>query len=770
MVQEGDVAIGSWRSPLVLRMDIDPSIYFIVVVPDGKTEQASPMQGFSLTLCQYAWVIRQAALLPTNIYDFTDEGKKVLLARRMSGISPVNWYGQSPAAIRSMPQPSFAPFTLIVLPETELLSDYTQWAASSALKPTIVAKSGGDLSYEDLTVDGLQRHFLTVCDRIPSEINLESVKSARQAIGEWKAPAPRQLGYQVGGHNTVTPNLVALNAAGFEDTVSGRFDKQNLGLSAYVEQIVRTTNSILDEREQVGTRDLQRIFRRPPDLNLFAPSIYPSFFRRRPTSALSREEKKLFEGVQQALLRQSGYSYEARTAAQNSALLGRAFTDSNGKTEPSPHPLMWMRARELSLNTELMSSLAASEFSAVVRLPNEINRTLGSVRAFADHYRADRPHARKRLLAFRQVQNRLASSVPAEFLDLIRRSKTGIRVVSDAHLEWLNVDGLPLSIRKNCTRIPVTPGNLFVHNLSAQPPLLLTPDAFETVLVISALKRDDPIRGLFEIAFDTFEPKWRDHLRIKFVEVENADDLAEAINSFDGPLVIFDGHGSHPRNEAAKLRLGTNDVDVWNLKNKIENMPPIVVLSACDTHAADRNHATTANGFMFLGARTVLSTVFPLDARAAAVFAARLLLRVGTFLTPAIATFGQALTWAEVVSGMLRMQLLTDFLLQLLSKDMIDEERYEQIHLHGNMAINGQILDPFASVLSRLEEIGLSRNTLESEFESAIANSSVISYLQIGRPETILIDDRTRVEAQMKALEANYDLALNRERMESRSL
>jgi hypothetical protein len=41
---------------------------------------------------------------------------------------------------------------------------------------------------------------------------------------------------------------------------------------------------------------------------------------------------------------------------------------------------------------------------------------------------------------------------------VIRRSETGLRIVADAHLEWLDIDGLPLAIRKNVCRVPATPG------------------------------------------------------------------------------------------------------------------------------------------------------------------------------------------------------------------------------------------------------------------------------------------------------------------------
>jgi hypothetical protein len=62
------------------------------------------------------------------------------------------------------------------------------------------------------------------------------------------------------------------------------------------------------------------------------------------------------------------------------------------------------------------------------------------------------------------------------------------------------VDGLSLGIRKDVTRIPVTPGNSFVGALSADPPVVLTPKDFQRVLVISALERDEPSSGLVQHA------------------------------------------------------------------------------------------------------------------------------------------------------------------------------------------------------------------------------------------------------------------------------
>jgi hypothetical protein len=555
-------------------MDLDPRIVFVIVIPDGDPTLATPTQGFAVSLIEMSWAIRAASLLPTNIFDLTDDGRKTLLARRVSGTSPVNWYGQSPRAIRSMPHPPFVPFTAIILPPSEKIQDYEEWLASSSLRPTIVANSAGDLS--ELSLNALQAQFLKICDRIPPEINRDSVDAARAAIKAWEPMPSLKLGYQVGGHNTIIPNLTSLTVAGYDEMESGRFQEVGAALKPYVEQIVKTSDSIFDARAKLGERDLQRIFRRPPDLNLFAPAIYPDFFTIPLPLNMDKELRRDFLVVRQALERQTGYGFNLKTTAQQSAMIGKIVRGDDGQIATHSNPLIAARASELFLNTDLMCALTASEFSVCARLPNEINRTIGSVRNFAQQYRSKGIRSRKRLLAFRQVQARLAGAVPSEFMALIQRSESGIRIISDAHLEWLNVDGLPLFIRKNCSRIPVTPGNLFVDNLAAKRRIHLTPEDFSSILVLNALKREDPIASFLETAFEIFEPQWRKNLTVVYKTVTNEVELIGALNEFKGPMVIFNGHGSHTVDEPAKLHLGDEAIDVWGLRDRIRNIPPVV--------------------------------------------------------------------------------------------------------------------------------------------------------------------------------------------------
>ena len=721
-----------------IALPLSPTIQFIIPVEDGDPYQASITQGFAPSLLQNSGLVRLAAFFPSTIYDLTPEGRDLFLAVRMGGANPIRWYPQSPKAIKFLVTPPEFPFTTLLLGQQHRIDGYEDWLAKHQFPLTVVAESGGTLTYKEFSIESLQQHFLEICDALVGIVDEKALQPARDAISQWEPLETRSLGYQVKGHNSVTPNLMALSAAGFDDLVSGPFDAIGLkdGIKPYVDQIVRTARSIREERDRIGLRAAHNQFRCPPDLNLFAPSIYPHFFEAPiPRDEIFKDDRRKLKMLQRVLAGQSGYKFEL-TEAQGKAVLA---LDEEAKAL-RPHPLFGERAAELSFGSDCMGVLAASELSVVLRLPNEVNRTAGQVRQFASHYRSADNTERKRLTAFQQVQKRITDSVPEEFVSLIEDSEFGVRVVANAHLEWLKVNGLPLSLAKDTSRIPVTPGNLFVDQIGPKEPLHLVPEAFNEILILSALRRDDPIKPLFDVAFTEFGRLWRDKITIRNVEVTSENEFVGAINDFQGALVIFDGHGSHTKDAPGLLHLMDTPIDVWQTRGRIKRPPPIVVLSACDTHAADRNHATAGTGFLALGSRAVLSSVFPLRADHAAIFTARLIYRVSDFVPAAIETFGRSLTWLEIVSGMLRMQLLTDFVRLLQRRGMIDKAKYLSIHQYGNMAINALWDNPFQLIIDRAaEETGLEKKELSRLLEIAIAHSSAISYLHLGRPETIVL-------------------------------
>lgn len=726
-------------------------IFYLVAVPDWRPEEATPLAGFTMDLCRSSELIRRIAYLPANIFELMPEHHIARLPLRICGTGPIELHPQSPRAIMSRPLPLFTPFTVVVLGPGQSAGDYAAWLETCPVRPVLVAETGGTMRYEEFTLEALQAAFLESCEALASIANTPAVQEAREAIVAWTPMQERTLPYVLGGHNTIRPNVAALAIAGFDSAVEGAFQGQGDGIVGYVDQIVKTSQSILDERAATPETIPEPGYPRRPALTLFAPAVFPEFTNAPAPHGMSREEQSRFKIARNLIVRQRGYAYDITTEAQAIAMSGMTTVEARTGTGTfEPHFLMQARKAELDLSTALMEILAASEFSAVARLPNDVNRTASAVRQFANHYRSNLRTPANTLDDFRAIQSRLVEAVPSDLMSLIERAGSDIRIVGNAPLEWLPLSGVPLCLRRNVSRIGATPGNLLVEQLGPKAIWRLLPADVGKVLVLSALHPRDVIRGMFETAFETFEKHWRDRLELIVVEVKTADDMVSALNAFDGAIAIFDGHGDHKVGKSAVLKLQDEDCDVWSLRPRIERAPPIMILSACDTHAADRNHATTANGFLAMGCRAVLGSVFPLGAKDAAIFSARLLYRIVEYVPAAINVRGRAHTWAEICTGMLQMQAATDFRYGLKRKRLLDDGRVRTLGEESNYAINIYGGDPFETILDKAIELGVAPNRARRELEIAIASSSAISYLQLGRPETILFDTPERQLAASK--------------------
>lgn len=727
------------------KIQIDPKIRFLISVPDWKPEEASPFQGFSLSLCINSRFLRFVHTFPTDIFELTPVSMPSRIARRIAGQLQIAWHGQSPRALKFMPAPIEMPFTVVILDKSETIADYQDWLNKSAGSVTVIAKDGGHIAYDQLSFDALRNRFLEICAELEANANLAGVAEAKEAIESWVLPDERKLPYSLGGHGTILPNLASLGVCGFGSLVDGPFERHG-DESAHIEQIVRTSNSVFDEREANPPSEANRMFPRTPDLNLYLPATYDlktAFTLRSDIDPGMRRDMALTLRV---IEKQDSYSFDMSTPAQIKAMIGRTIEELKAGAEPVGNPIMRIRQLETNLGTEAVSCLAASEIGAVIRLPNRMNRTSGIVRGFAQHYRADRPQLLKRAELFQGIQRAIAAGFPEEFMQVLERSSDGVRVIADAHIEWLDVRGIPLGLRYNVSRIPVTPGNLFIESVGTKEQVIVAPDAFREVLVISGLEETDVIAKQFGVAFDQFGKLWHDKINLKFIRVKSRKEMVDAINAFQGMLMVFDGHGSHGKDQPGVLWVGDEAVNVWELRDEITRPPPIVLLSACDTHAADRNHATVANGFLMLGTRSVIGSVFPLHATHAAIFSARLLYRVSEFIPAAVKMFGRSITWLEVVSGMLRRQALTDILHHFEGKGLLPEDWSIEATSELQMLVDVSSPDPFARVQVEMAKWGLSDDKLEREIYGALASSSTISYLHLGRPETILINSVENLE------------------------
>ena len=735
------------RPPLLL------DITYAVPVPDGLPIDAMPLSGFAPSLCFNYGAFELASFLPSHISDYTADGHATRISRRMVGQANTMCFPQTIRALTSYPIPAFAPFMVVLSPNLEIPEEVHKWASVGAVKPIIVSPAEEHISKEDVTWEILKLHFLESLSAIRGlGIKEEEIEFAEKELNSWVAPELKDLGYKVKGHGSVLPNIMSLNAMGHADLISEPFSEYSPNLKPYTDQIVLTTNSIVDLRTATGVVPAFAISPPTPALSLYSVGLMAELSELSKFNNLQGKERVRAQTVMDLVRRQDGYSFHLKNERERRAIFGSDMQEIDEANPPLPHPIFFSRQLEVNFSNGVVGRLSASEASAVIRLPNSVNRSIAGIKQFAQHYRSKERSKIKRIRTYKLAKKRISESVPDDFITLIKNSPGEIRVISDAHLEWLDIDGLPLFATRNLSRIAVTPGNLFVTEMGYKQKIRLSPRSFSKILVINGLKDDDPIDGFFEDAFDVFSKEWKNKLDIVKVNVSSVDEFIKALNDFDGPLVVFDGHGSHERDESAKLHFQDESCDIWKLRGRIKNVPPIMILSACDTHAADRNHATVANGFLSIGVRSVLASVFPLDARDAALFTARLLYRLAAFLEPAVNTRGQPITWTEVIGGLIRMQLLSDFLQGLLKSKAITKEVYLAANNVGNIAINSNDENPFEVVLKKLEEHGMAIKQARIHLTNAPAQSSALAYLNIGRSETILIDTEERLKRAVNML------------------
>ena len=412
---------------------------------------------------------------------------------------------------------------------------------------------------------------------------------------------------------------------------------------------------------------------------------------------------------------------------------------------PGARTILSMRQSELETFTLAVGLHAAQTTSAVVRLSPGVNHVFPALSAYARSVRSNTLEARmKSRRLFNSIQNGLRDAVGKDRIAFIEKEGGPIKIISDAPVEWLPVGNLPLSMRYDCSRINATPGNMLMALLTLPPAIVVPPDALQKILVVSSFADDDPLKEVLTGSLEAIREGWADKAEIIFKRVRNRAEFIDALNSFEGGILIFDGHGADNGSEPiGKLVIGREAVDVWEFRRKVR-VPPIVILSACDTHGIDASsQATVGNGFLFLGARTVLATLLPVNGPASAIFIARLLLRIVEFLPAALAEKKRALDWTEVVSGMLRMLLASEMLDALVGPPAELEAPRGKIQSQANFDINVREEDGWFDNL--LEGIAAHRGeaaaTVASKAEAIIARSQAIRYVQLGNPETILIED-----------------------------
>lgn len=676
--------------------------------------------------------MQQLVQLPADVIDPTLPHQAVL-ARRMAGIGAWRWFPLSLDALSKRSISITAPFWVLFSESDRVATDVSIWTSSQIVPPLHITASrhDGAITVDDLTPDLIRNYVKSTIHDLRRKKGTLDLEPLNECLSNWNDRPPLDAPFTLRAHNCTLPNHMVLETAGL------RFKKRapliGNSIDVYVSAIRETTTAVVNIRDNVGEVPAFRVTPPQPSLILTCPALYHHVYRdTHPSSSLDESEAKAVRRVLQFMQRQKTFHWSVSKEDQEVLL-------SSEKAQQ----VIAIRQGELDVHTLAVGLRAASTIAATIRLPPAVNRTAGVVRQIATYERNARicrPQKFARL--FSVVQKALTDAIGNELVEMIGQSRGGIKLVTDAPIEWLPIGNLPLDLRFDCSRTTATPGNLMVGELCGPRILHFNADAFRDILIVSAFSPSDPLRKVLPRSLTALERPIRDSLTLRFVEVNNESEFCDALNAYDGCILVFDGHGHHSEDTGeGTLAIGEDRINMWTLRGRVR-VPPIVILSACDTQAADRSHVTTANGFLELGARAVLGTLLPVNAGRAAMFIVRLLYRLYKFLPAALEARKVAVQWSEVIAGMLRMQLLTDLLRPYHDRGLLTPAQFDDLHLQGNLAINERRDDWYELVEGwAANQLSQPVERVREDFVSRIANSDTVRYIQMGDPESILIYD-----------------------------
>jgi len=407
-------------------------------------------------------------------------------------------------------------------------------------------------------------------------------------------------------------------------------------------------------------------------------------------------------------------------------------------------PLLIDRQVEIKVFTAAISLVSTNQFAPAFRLPNAVMLHHDKLRGIGETLSSNdkRWHAKlnERISDYGKI---IREEVGSDLISAALDGREKILAVCDFPIEWVSVDQLPAMFKYELSRVPSTPGNVVVDALLSQPKGIYLYRDICKVLIIRSFADHDVIKNHLMSGV-----QWRVQsgrlpgMTIKLADVSTKQELIEALNSFDGLMVIFDCHGGHGGEEgSAWLNIGNEQLSVWHLYQEAR-IPPIVILAACSTHPVEGSHASVANGFIESGVRSVVGTLAPVDSSHAAVFVMRLLERIAVYLPLVLKR--RTYTWREIMTGLFRMSYVRDVMEGLRDRlSLITQEQYESIHIEVNMLINTYEdklwFEKFRALVA--EAVGLDSDGIVKLWGEHFQFVESMLYVQLGRPENIVIAD-----------------------------
>lgn len=725
----------------------DPRCRIAYLIPHlpQSLEEASIFGWYTEGLHAAAEPILVVATLPADIREPHADINSILIRRLTGTIWPLVTPIETPALPQTL-QFLPTPFRVCISTSREVAEVVDTLVLNSAwpILHASTVSGHGRTPLAAMDVARIGKYVRQVLDAMSTDANLASfVRAVRQVLSQTPQRIARKHPLKIGLHNVVRPNELALEAFGRKLVNISRISVPitvSPDHQRYVSRICASADAVYGERERL-LKDIT------PDIRdyryvLAVPSIFWGFYR---------NWKQRLQAAPEAL--RPHLKHALKNMVHASTYFDNVpVVELNGAQVLTPvyAALAQERAKDMLSFTATLASIASHTLAPVLRLEPKVNGIRKKVNDLAHCVRAAAPPH------FEWKASRMAHDLGIEmrnlidpkFLDRIDKAESndqieGLKLVADAPLEFLKSDGVPLALRFDCSRISPVPGNLS-HQIANQPPLRLPTQAFDEVLIIRSFLASDPLREMLYSAIQVMAKETAvKRIRFRFVDVSSATEVVDALNSYSGSLVVFDCHGIYNDNLGmGSLMIGASPVNFWELRGQCA-LPPIVMFSACDTQPIDGSHSSVATSAFILGAHAVLGTFFPISAYRAALFNARMLLRLEAYIPAALKT-RKHVTWREVVSGMLRMSYVTEVMDQLgkhaglrLSREVKSSIQYDTTSY-----ISARHPDWHRVLIDRIaSEAGRSPEQVQELIDQWCSLTDAMKHVQLGNPERIIITE-----------------------------
>lgn len=714
-------------------------IIYLFPHPVQDLKSASIFGWYSTGILDTAKIMTQACAMPADVREAHSDLEDVLLHRLNGGIWPhllpveIDYLLESINYIDS-------PFIVCITTDKDVAirtDDVLQKIGRPALHVSSI-EGVNRKEFHQFNVDGIYKYVKEVIDFLSKNPHSKDFSSMlRKIFLEKSRRKIKQHKLPKGGHNVTTPNEVALQAFGF-NLIKTKLISNNiqpvhyLSPHRYIERICQSADAVDIERRKLLEK-------------------YPiNILDNRLIIAVASSYARLYSTWQSMIQKAPDDQRKDYKKAMSMALHTESYffnlsLKKNGELDFSPIArfIASEQSRDMRAFTAALSMLSSATLCPVIRLEPKLNRIRVDAAELARSVRASSSnhYPGKQIRMIRVLGQKMRSLVDAKFLEKIDKKELrgieGIKLITDMPLELMPSNGIPLGLRFDTSRISPIPGNMFWQTCS-MPPVRIPRESFYEVLVIRSFSKNDPIRNHLESALKTIN---FENVKYRFFDVETKEQFLEAVKSYDGAVMIFDGHGQYDAGLGIGcLVIGGKRLDTWSIK-KLCKLPAVVMFSACDTQPIDGSHGSVATSAFALGARAVLGTMLPVNSIHSSTMMARMLLRIDQFL-PIAASSSLVLNWRHIVSGMLRMSYATEALIILnkRAKFNLEEHAFRRVQMVANTEINlwsANWYEDWVSAIAR--ETDRPNVEICKLLEQHVGLTDSMKYVHLGVPERVFI-------------------------------